>query len=91
MWLFGAYLGQKRTYKERCKIDFFMVKMRCNRLKNICSWTIFGNSVFLMLHGFNMSKDMVYHFEKYNFISSSWSLWGTSGARALRTLFNMAT
>ncbi|EYV68214.1 hypothetical protein BX34_12425, partial [Escherichia coli O157:H7 str. 2009EL1705] len=55
MWLFGAYLGQKRTYKERCKIDFFMVKMRCNRLKNICSWTIFGNSVFLMLHGFNMS------------------------------------
>ncbi len=42
-------------------------------------------------HCFNMSKDMVYHFEKYNFISSSWSLWGTSGARALRTLFNMAT
>ncbi|EEW8973533.1 hypothetical protein GYM22_004579 [Escherichia coli] len=54
MWLFGAYLGQKRTYKERCKIDFFMVKMRSNILKSICSWTIFGNSVFLMLHGMDM-------------------------------------
>ncbi|EZG63492.1 hypothetical protein BX78_17330 [Escherichia coli O26:H11 str. 2010C-4819] len=54
VWLFGAYLGQKRTYKERCKIDFFMVKMRSNILKSICSWTIFGNSVFLMLHGCTM-------------------------------------
>nr|WP_274539623.1 cytochrome b/b6 domain-containing protein [Escherichia coli] len=53
--------------------------MRSNILKSICSWTIFGNSVFLMLHGFNVSPFVTPNSEIKALIKNIHETWANIG------------